>query len=452
MPEGDVIDNAALMKALTDVNKGFEALKADVDAMKRPRGRTSHDVIDRERNDRINNDVGRAQDVLDNARRASANADRALERIRSARVERHPAAAGLPGGQPLADRGRNPILNHLTGKALTADQIQARGDYREKFLAYLRDGDKGDVIRLAPKAAMQTQIGEKGGFLVPFEMENTVIQLSRVYSAMRSICDVRSITRGNSVKQPANMQGSTFGWTGETETKADTETDDIAMLEWFLMTAYALPETTNDLLADADFDVEAWLNEGIAREFAEGEGAAFISGTGVKQPRGIQSYSTVADASWVWGKIGFIVSGVAAAITDSTHNGFDAMIDVLTSLKREYLPNARWLSNRVTQGVLRKVKDANDNYIWQPAVALDRPATILGYPTETDDNIPNEGANLFPLMFGDFSQAYRIVDKPGMMMLRDELTKKGWTKFYTTKRVGAGVKNFEAVKFLKCST
>lgn len=447
MTDAATIDNAAVIKALADVTKGFEALKADIDTLKKPRGRTDTDVIDRDRIDRTNKDVGDAQAVIDKARRARVAAKETLDRIVAARGDR-PAPSGRVRRSGAVIR----ILNHLTGKPLAQDEIDARIEYREKFLAWTRDANPADIIRLAPKAAMQTQIGEKGGFLVPFEMESAVIQLGGLYSAMRSLADVRPISQGNSLKQPANLQGSSFGWTTENASRTETTTDDIGMLEWFLMECYASPKVTNLLLQDAAFDVESWLTEGISREMAEGEGLAFISGTGISQPRGIQNYTKVANASWTWGNVGYIASGVAATITDSTHNGYDAFIDMITALHRRYLPNANFMMNRVVQATIRKVKDANSNYMWQPSVTADKPATILGYPVETDDNLPNESAGVYPVMFGDYKQAYRIVDKPGMAMLRDELTDKGRTIFYTTRRTGGGMKNFEAVKFLKVAT
>lgn len=435
------IDNAAVMAAIEKVNTAVVAMRGEIDTLKKP------DVVVDEKIDRINKDVGDAQAVLDKARRARVAAQETLDRIRAGRGDR-PA----PSGRVQRNGAVTRILNHLTGKPLAQDEIDARIEYRDKFLAWTRDANPADIIRLAPKAAMQTQIAEKGGFLVPFEMESAVIQLGGLYSAMRQLCDSRPINQGNSLKQPANLQGSTFGWTGELATRTETETDNIGMLEWHLMEAFALPKVTNILLQDAAFDVESWLTEGISREMAEGEGVAFISGSGTNQPRGLHSYTKVANGSWAWGSIGFIASGVAATITDSTHNGYDAMIDMITGLHRRYLPGATFLMNRTTQAVIRKVKDLNGNYMWAPPVTAGQPSTILGYPSETDDNMPSEGANTYPIQFGDHKQAYRIVDKPGMAMLRDEVTDKGRTIFYTTKRVGGGVKNFEAIKLLKCST
>ncbi|MDY6960318.1 MAG: phage major capsid protein [Pseudomonadota bacterium] len=440
--------NAEVKKALGDVMTAVTSMRADIDALKTPKGRSQADPLDQQRIDAKNEAISKAQDVIDRARKVRETAKATLDRIKAAR-EARPAANGRfsagPGGRSGA------IRCHLTGKPLTHDQIEARAEYREAFKAWAKEGDAGLLRQVAPKAAMQTQIAEKGGFLVPHEMETAVIQLGGLYSAMRMLSNVRQITMGNHLKQPVNVQGATFGWTGELETRAETDTDDLGMLEWHLMEAYAQPKVTNILLQDAAFDVEGWLNEGITREFAEGEGVAFISGTGVNQPRGIQSYSIVANSAWVWGSIGYIPTGVSNAITDSTHNGYDAMIDAITALHRRYLPGARWMMNRLSEAVIRKVKDGNENYIWQPNVSASQPATILGFPVETDDNVPSANTNTYPIMFGDYGQAYRIVDKPGMSMLRDEVTNKGRTIFYTTKRVGGGVQNYEAVKFIKCA-
>lgn len=466
MPD-EVIDNAAVMKALTDVSTAVTSMRADIDALKKPQGRTEHDVIDRDRIKRKNAAAGTAQDVLDNARRASSAANATLERIRAARAERRPAASrvvpGLPAGRvqrvararpqalPLDwfERG----LNHLTAEPLTGEQLSARGKYADHFFALMRKGDQDAELRaLAPQAGyMQTQDDAKGGFLVPDELERQIIRLSVLFSAMRGLVDVRTVLR-SSLKQPVNLQGADAGWIGETEPRTETLTDDIGMLEWFAQTIFAQPKTTQELLDDADFDVEGWLNDGVARAIAIKEGDAWFNGDGVKKPRGILQYTVIADASWVWGKLGYYASGVAAALTDGTHNGVDILINMSAGLKREYLPNATWVMNRATAAVIRQIKDTTGQYIWQQPITAGQPSVLLGYPLETDDNAPSIGANTFPISFGDFQQAYRIIDRLGVTMMRDEITEKGFVKFYTRKRTGGGVKNFEALKLLKIAT
>lgn len=187
--------------------------------------------------------------------------------------------------------------------------------------------------------------------------------------------------------------------------------------------------------------------------FAEKEGLAFFSGDGVNSPRGISSYTMIADASYAWGKVGFKTSGVAAALSDSTHNGADAITDLVYALKQGYRTNGRFLMNRTTQAAVRKLKSKTEElYLWQPSIQAGQPPTLLGYPVVDDDNVSDIGANAFPIWFGDFKRAYLIVDRAGIRVLRDPYTNKPYVHFYTTKRVGGGIQNFEALKALKIST
>lgn len=170
----------------------------------------------------------------------------------------------------------------------------------------------------------------------------------------------------------------------------------------------------------------------------------------MNRPRGILAYNTVANASYAWGKIGYTASGVGAALTDATHNGVDALIDLVYGLKQGYRRNARFLMNRSLQATIRKLKSKTEElYLWQPPVQAGQPATLLGYPISDDDNMPDIAAGAFPLAFGDFRRGYLIVDRFGIRVLRDPFTNKPYVHFYTTKRVGGGVQNFEAIKLLK---
>jgi len=197
-------------------------------------------------------------------------------------------------------------------------------------------------------------------------------------------------------------------------------------------------------------DLAAWLASEVGITFAEQEGAAFISGNGVRRPRGLLTYPTVANASYDWGSIGYVVTGAAAAF--ATSNPADAMIDLYYALKAGYRNGATWLTSDAVMATIRKFKDGQGNYLWAPPTGVDMPATILGKPVATDDNMPALGANAFPVAFGDFRRAYLILDRVGIRVLRDPYTSKPNVKFYTTKRVGGGLANFEAVKLLKCST
>lgn len=208
---------------------------------------------------------------------------------------------------------------------------------------------------------------------------------------------------------------------------------------------------TSEALEDAVQDVEGDLIEEMGIEFAEMEGQDFIDGSGVNGARGILSYDMVANASYAWGKVGFVVSGGAASFAAS--NPSDALIDLQHSLRRQYRANASWSMNDATLGAIRKFKDGNGLYLWAPSSLMQGAVgQLLGHPVVTDDFMPDLGANAFPITFADFARAYYVIDRKGTMLLRDPFTAVPHVKFIGRRRVGGGIANFEAVKALKCST
>jgi HK97 family phage major capsid protein len=128
------------------------------------------------------------------------------------------------------------------------------------------------------------------------------------------------------------------------------------------------------------------------------------------------------------------------------------LIDLEYALKAGYRQNASFVMNRKTQAVLRKLKDDSGNYLWQPAATADGRATLLGFPLVEAEDMPDIAANALSIAFGDFKRGYLIVDRQGVSMLRDPYSAKPYVLFYTTKRVGGGVQNFEAIKLLKFGT
>ena len=211
-----------------------------------------------------------------------------------------------------------------------------------------------------------------------------------------------------------------------------------------------MPAATQRLLDDSIVDVEQWIAEEVNTVFAEQESAAFINGTGVAQPTGILASSTVQNASWVWGKLGYIDTGAAGAFAST--NGADVMFDFIYALKAGYRQNATFVMNRKTLGVVRKLKDADGNYLWQPPVSLGASSTLMNFAVSEDENMPDIAADATPIMFGDFKRGYLIVDRLGIRVLRDPFSSKPYVLFYTTKRVGGGVQDYDAIKLLKFGT
>jgi HK97 family phage major capsid protein len=341
---------------------------------------------------------------------------------------------------------------------LAAQQLNGSGEgkdsperkaYAKAFdVAFRRGGDDGDLKALAVKASMSTQSDPDGGWMVPIEMDNTISRVLQTVCAMRGLAQVQPISTGE-YKKLVSQGGATSGWVGETDARGATNTPTLAAMAFEAMELYSNPATTQTLLDDAYVNIGDWLAGEVSITFAEQEGLAFINGSGVKKPRGILSYTTVADANYAWGKIGYLGTGGAAFAADP--GGLDKLISMVYALKQGYRTNASFLANRTTIGVIRQMKDSYGHYQWQPSSQIGEPPTLLGYPIVDDDNMDDLGANKYPVAFADFKRAYLIVDRIGTRVLRDPFSNKPYVSFYTTKRVGGGVQNFEAIKLLKCA-
>lgn len=397
---------------VTELNKAFAAFKTEHQEELKGIKAKFADVVQAEKVERINTEIGKLQTALDDT-----NAQLAAARL-----------GGAGDGPAVSTEAR---------------------DHARAFNQFFRRGTEEGLRELEMKAALRTDSDPDGGYVVPDQMEQTIDRVLGSVSAMRSIASVMSVSAA-SYKKLVNQGGAGAGWVGERQARPETATPTLAELSFPAMEIYANPAATQTLLDDARVDIAAWLAEEVSTAFAEAEGAAFISGDGVNQPRGLLSYDTVANASHSWGKIGYTASGVAAALTDSSHNGVDALIDLIYSIKQGYRQNARFLMNKSLQATVRKLKSKTEElYLWQPPVQAGQPATLLGYPITDDDNMPDVAAGAFPVAFGDFRRGYLIVDRFGVRVLRDPYTNKPYVHFYTTKRVGGGVQNFEAIKLLK---
>lgn len=367
--------------------------------------------------------------------------------ITDEKVERINAAVGTLQAELDAANVRIAAMN-LNGNGGTAPNPHAAA-HKSAFEDWFRRGQSANLSELEVKAALTTQSKPDGGFVVPTEMEATIDRVLGTVSALRGLSTVRPISTGTYTKN-VNMGGSNSGWVGEEEARTETATPTLRELEFNVMEIYAEPYATQSVLDDAMINVEGWLADEVAIDFAEKEGAAFITGNGVKRPRGLLTYPTVANSSYAWGSIGFVNTGAAAAFA-ATNPG-DAFVDAYYALKAGYRANATWLTSDAVMGSIRKFKDGQGNYIWAPAAAAGEVPTILGKPVVTDDNMPALGANAFPVAFGDFRRGYLVLDRQGIRVLRNPYKVNGKVAFYTTKRVTGGVQNFEAIKLLRCST
>ena len=320
-------------------------------------------------------------------------------------------------------------------------------EHKQAFDAYVRSGESAGLRALELKA-LTISGSDHGGYLVPPEVETEIGKRLTAISPIRSIAGVRTIS-GNVYKKPFMTAGPAVGWVGETDARAQTTAPALDELSFPAMELYAMPAATSTLLEDSAVNIDEWLGQEVEQVFAAQEGTAFVSGDGTNMPKGFLDYDTIADASWEWGKIGTIASGVSAGFPAS--NPSDVLVDLVYAVNAGYRQNAVFVMNRKTQSAIRKFKDTAGNYLWQPPAVAGSRASLMTFTVVEAEDMPDIAANSLSIAFGDFNRGYLIVDRAGVTVLRDPYTAEPYVLFYTTKRVGGGVQDFDAIKLMKFS-
>ncbi|WP_025320621.1 phage major capsid protein [Granulibacter bethesdensis] len=324
-------------------------------------------------------------------------------------------------------------------------------EHRTAWNTWMRRGRGEDELRDLERRANTTAVPEDGGLLVPHIVDARMLELLRAQSAVRSLFDVLQVS-SEDYSQRVNFGGAGSGWVGETDSRPHTTGAKWGTISGAFGEIYCNIQVSQKLLDDSIIDLEAFYASETAYQIGQQEGAAFLLGDGSKKPKGLLSSSMSAanDAARAFGTIQFLATGVAADLPSTAPA--DKLIDMIYALKKGYRQNAGWLMNGKTVSTVRKWKDAQGNYLWQPGLQAGEPGQILGYGVTDIEEMPDIGANAFPIGFGDFKRAYRILDRIGIRTLRDPFTEKPFVNFYSTKRVGGMLLDSNAVKLMKCST
>lgn len=327
------------------------------------------------------------------------------------------------------------------------DQLSAEEvEHKQQFSRFVRKGDTSNLSDLEKKV-FQMGSDVDGGYLITKELDNSIDRVAGTVSAVRKLAEVRTIGK-ESLKFRVKTSGVSARWVGEGDAGGESSVPQYSMLEIPADEMEVEPWAYNTALEDADFNIEADLAEEAGIGFGEAEGVAFVSGNGVKKPRGFLSYDIAANASYTWGKVGYIASGGAGAFAAS--NPGDNVINLLHSLKSQYRNGSSLLMADTTLAALRQIKDGSGHfYLFQLDPTGKFAGFVFGAPVEIDDNMPVVAANSYSIAYANWKRAYRIVDRKGITLIRDNITAKGTTKFNFRKRVGGGIKNFEAIKLMK---
>lgn len=407
------------LKALIEEgNKTITALRAEVDEVK------SADVVHTEKVTRIESDLA-------STLKAKQDAELKLKAMedRLAEVE---TKAGRPGGQMRQGEGAD--------------------EYKEAFVAFIRQPHnpalQQKMYELQQKATdVRTSTNASGGYALPEVISRDIAKQVQDISPIRAIARVVQVGTPD-YKELVDLNGFATEWVGETTSRSQTDTPDIGECAPTFGEIAAKPEATRHSLEDLFFDVESWLAASGVEQFAIAEGQAFVAGNGTNKPTGFLNGVPVAtaDASRAFGVLQYIPSGVAAALGADP---FDQFHDLTYTLKAGYRSSARWVMNSLTMAALAKLKDGENRYLLQRAVADGVPERINGYGITVAEDMPIIEANSFPVAFGDFQRGYLIADRVGIGIVRDEVTKPGYIRYIMFKRVGGKVKDSNAIKLLK---
>ncbi|MBM3633398.1 MAG: phage major capsid protein [Alphaproteobacteria bacterium] len=310
---------------------------------------------------------------------------------------------------------------------------------KNAFFSYVRKGMEG-----IEQKSLTSLNDASGGYLIPHNMLDKIHSTIVINSPMRSLSKVMSIsTDGLEFLQEKGF--ADVGWVAETADRPETGTPELKKIRIPVHQIYAKPRASQKLLDDSSVDIESWLAEKIAEKMTLMENSAFVTGDGVGKPKGFLTYDLVEIGKGEWGKFEAVISKAGDALTDG-----DVLVDAFHALKAQYLPGATWLMSRSAMASIRKLKGENRQYLWQPSMIEGTPATLLGFPVLIADDMPGLDAkkSTTAIAFGNFREAYQIVDRAGLHVLRDPFSAKPYVEFYATKRVGGDVINFEALKLI----
>lgn len=412
------------LKAALDALKmtHAEAIEAQAKALKEFREAT--EANDKTRDAANDEKIAKLQAELDKFEPLSAAINEAKERADKAEAEAKERGEQLDRIEAKLNR---------PGANLDAE-AQAAKDYKDAFFAYAREdmaafnGDRKNVLQVSDDS--------KAGYLAPKELVMAILKEIEEISPMRGLVTVRT-TGSRAIQIPKRTALPSAVWTGETEDRSDTEGLAFGMLDIPAHEATMAVPVTNAMLEDSEFNLEDEIREAVSIAFGKQEGTAIISGSGAGRPQGFLN------AAGTVGKN----SGHASEITA------DSLIDLKYAIKTAYAQNGSYVLNRSTLGKVRKMKDGNGQYLWASGLAAGRANTIDGEPYTEMPDMPNVGAGLKPVAFGDWKRGYMLVDRLDMSMLRDPYTRagNGQVLFRWRRRLGGLTTIGEAIAVMTVS-
>ena len=448
----DPPDDMGIKGLIEAQGKAFDAFKVTVETeMKSKLGKDDPIVTEK---------LSKIEKALDDAVEAKAKLDAGLaaevkeREALEARINREGIKAGSTdeAKRILELKDFNIVLKaNASDRGKTGVVLDEKGydEYRKAQDHYLREGK--DSLSADEVKTMSVGSDPDGGYFVTPDVTGRIVKKVYESSPVRQYASAQTIST-DALEGIEDLGEAGAGYAGEHATSGNTDTPQVGKWKIPVFWIDTEPKATQQLLDDAAVDIEAWLGGKVADKFARFENNQFVAGNANKIRGFISGYDVAADdgTGVTWGKIGYVATGVDGDFAASAKG--DKLYDLMGLLKNEYLNGAAWFTRRSVITDIRKFKDGQNNYLWQPSFIAGQPETIMGYPVARMEDVPAKASNSYSLAFGNLKEAYQIVDRQGIRVLRDPYTAKPYVKFYTTKRTGGGVVNYEAIKLMKFGT
>lgn len=415
MPEGYSVEEAK--KAVDDLASGVATLQKTVD---------SRD----EEVKRLGTESGETKQMIEKIQDAVDKFDEAKERLDKIEV--------------AVKRGLSTESKDSDGNVVT-EEVQA---YKAAVIDYMRKGIEAPNLGELEEKALAVQSDPDGGYHVTPDTNGRVVKRIFETSPIRALAAVQTIGT-DALEGLVQDDEAGAEWVGETDTPTDEKTPKIGKWKIPIHEMATRPKATQKLLDDSNVDIESWLMQEVADKFGRFEANAFVLGNGNAKPRGFLTYDDYLAAEK--GKDGWARGRVERTDSAGAAVDFDDLMDLQTSLKAAYMVNARWAWNRYTLRDIRKIKDNDGRYIWEVSTQVGNPHSVLGTQYSIFEDMPDVATGTLPVAYADWARFYQIVDRAGMRILRDPFSFKPFVEFYTTRRVGGDVLNFDAGKLLEMS-
>ena len=327
-----------------------------------------------------------------------------------------------------------PVNTPIVNKPMSVNDEEKPGRASKNYKKSFWNAMRSKTLRPEVADALQIGTDSEGGYLVPDEYEHTLVEALEEENIFRKLAHIINTSSGDR-KIPVVASKGSASWVDEegTITDSDDAFNQVSIGAYKLGT---LIKISNELLNDSAFNLESYISKEFARRIGSKEEEAFFTGNGTGKPVGIFNATGGAEVG--------VTTASATAITA------DELIDLFYSLKAPYRKKAIWILNDSTVKAIRKLKDKNDNYLWQPALTAGTPDTILGRPVYTSSFVPSIAAGAKTIAFGDFSY-YWIADRQGRIFkkLTELYAATDQTGFVATQRVDGKLILPEAIKVLQ---